>query len=146
MYHRGVVPTDTRDSLHRERFHQYSPEQVYYWPDDVNDFDHWNYASIYDAQNWFSDHIGIGWRNGVRLVDAATTNADDGVRGTRLAALTDGVMTFNKSLLDITDALQTYAATHIFGVIAPGPPVYYKYTTLRAATMRRKRRVTASHT
>ncbi|KDO20423.1 hypothetical protein SPRG_14361 [Saprolegnia parasitica CBS 223.65] len=64
MYHRGVVPTDTRDSLHRERFHQYSPEQVYYWPDDVNDFDHWNYASIYDAQNWFSDHIGIGWRNG----------------------------------------------------------------------------------
>ncbi|EQC28493.1 hypothetical protein SDRG_13821 [Saprolegnia diclina VS20] len=72
----------------------------------------------------------------VHLVDAATTIADDGVRVThfarmfrlaRFAALTGGVMSFNMSFLDAADALQTYAATHIFGVIVPAPPVYKYY-------------------
>ncbi|OQR88717.1 glycoprotein-N-acetylgalactosamine 3-beta-galactosyltransferase [Thraustotheca clavata] len=64
MFHYGIIPSDTRDEFQRERFHQYSPEQVYYWPFDENDYDHYNYNSIYDAQNWFSDHVGIGWKNG----------------------------------------------------------------------------------
>ncbi|OQR80823.1 glycoprotein-N-acetylgalactosamine 3-beta-galactosyltransferase [Achlya hypogyna] len=64
MLAHGVTPRDTRDAFQRERFHQYSPEQVYYWPDDEDDYDHSRYESIYHAQNWFSDHIGIGWSNG----------------------------------------------------------------------------------
>ncbi|ETV73602.1 hypothetical protein H257_11720 [Aphanomyces astaci] len=55
MLHLQVVPQDTRDGVGRERFHQYSPEQVYYWPNDTD---------VLDRQNWHSDHVGIGWKNG----------------------------------------------------------------------------------
>ncbi|KAH9094057.1 hypothetical protein Ae201684P_016673 [Aphanomyces euteiches] len=64
MYHDQVVPADTRDEYDRERFHQYSPEQVYFWPQDEHAYDHARHKSIYEVQNWFSDHYGIGWKNG----------------------------------------------------------------------------------
>ncbi|RHY32780.1 hypothetical protein DYB32_002250 [Aphanomyces invadans] len=64
MLHEHVAPRDTRDRHGRERFHQYSPEQVYFWPDDPDDYDHTMFDSIWDAQNWYSDHVGIGWKNG----------------------------------------------------------------------------------
>ncbi|ETV65225.1 hypothetical protein H257_18000 [Aphanomyces astaci] len=60
----GVVPVDTRDSAHRERFHQYSPARIYHEDHNPDAFDHDLYPSIEYENNWFSDHGGgIGWQN-----------------------------------------------------------------------------------
>ena len=64
MRHVGVSLLDTRDSEKRERFHQYDPEEVYTKPHDEEAFDHKTFTSIYQENNWFSDHKGIGWQNG----------------------------------------------------------------------------------
>lgn len=64
MYHLGVTPVDTRDSKQRERFHQYDPDELYSKPYDENAYDHNIFSSIYQENNWFSDHYGIGWKNG----------------------------------------------------------------------------------
>ncbi|OQR86452.1 glycoprotein-N-acetylgalactosamine 3-beta-galactosyltransferase [Achlya hypogyna] len=64
MRHHGIEPVDTRDAQRRERFHQYSPERIYFEPHDPEAFDHTVYTSIYQENNWFSDHFGIGWQNG----------------------------------------------------------------------------------
>ncbi|DBA03163.1 TPA: LOW QUALITY PROTEIN: hypothetical protein N0F65_003883 [Lagenidium giganteum] len=64
MRQHGVFPHDTRDSQQRERFHQYDPKDLYFQPHDENDFNHEVYDSIYEENNWFSDHYGIGWKNG----------------------------------------------------------------------------------
>lgn len=60
----GVVPFDTRDSEKRERVHQYSPKRVFHMPYEPEAYDHAVHLSIYQESNWFSDHRGIGWRNG----------------------------------------------------------------------------------
>lgn len=60
----NVSPSDTRDELGRERFHQYDPEMLYFAPHDEKAFDHSIRSSIYEEANWFSDHYGIGWKNG----------------------------------------------------------------------------------
>ncbi|EGZ22312.1 hypothetical protein PHYSODRAFT_557956 [Phytophthora sojae] len=64
MRHYGVVPLDTRDEEKRERFHQYDPNDLYTRPHDENAYDHKLFTSIYQENNWFSDHNGIGWQNG----------------------------------------------------------------------------------
>ncbi|KAL4171557.1 hypothetical protein KRP22_009649 [Phytophthora ramorum] len=64
MHHLGVTPLDTRDSEKRERFHQYDPDDLYSRPHDENAYDHKIFSSIYQENNWFSDHKGIGWQNG----------------------------------------------------------------------------------
>nr|AIG55580.1 secreted protein [Thraustotheca clavata] len=64
MRYHGIVPLDTRDSQGRERFHQYSPERIFFESHDEEAYDHDIYQSIYQENNWFSDHFGIGWHNG----------------------------------------------------------------------------------
>ncbi|KAL3670370.1 hypothetical protein V7S43_004679 [Phytophthora oleae] len=64
MRHLGVIPLDTRDAEKRERFHQYDPNDLYTRPYDVEAYDHNLFTSIYQENNWFSDHHGIGWQNG----------------------------------------------------------------------------------
>lgn len=64
MREHGVFPHDTRDEQLRERFHQYDPKEVYFHAHDENDFNHEVFQSIYDENTWFSDHQGIGWKNG----------------------------------------------------------------------------------
>ncbi|RLN78493.1 hypothetical protein BBJ28_00006392 [Nothophytophthora sp. Chile5] len=64
MYHLGVTPVDTRDDQQRERFHQYDPDDLYSRPHDENAYDHQLFSSIYQENNWFSDHYGFGWKNG----------------------------------------------------------------------------------
>uniref|UniRef100_M4BCH0 N-acetylgalactosaminide beta-1,3-galactosyltransferase n=1 Tax=Hyaloperonospora arabidopsidis (strain Emoy2) TaxID=559515 RepID=M4BCH0_HYAAE len=64
MWHLGVTLLDTRDSEKRERFHQYDPMDVYTKPHDEEAYDHKIFTSIYQENNWFSDHNGIGWQNG----------------------------------------------------------------------------------
>jgi glycoprotein-N-acetylgalactosamine 3-beta-galactosyltransferase len=64
MRHLGVTPLDTRDSEKRERFHQYDPNDLFTRPYDENAYDHKIFSSIYQENNWFSDHYGIGWQNG----------------------------------------------------------------------------------
>lgn len=64
MRHHGVLPLDTRDELQRERFHQYDAEELYFKPYDEEAYDHRLFSSIYDENNWFSDHNGLGWKNG----------------------------------------------------------------------------------
>lgn len=64
MRHHGVLPIDTRDELQRERFHQYEPADLYFKPYDEEGYDHALFSSIYEENNWFSDHNGIGWKNG----------------------------------------------------------------------------------
>lgn len=66
MRHHGVVPRDTRDEQQRERFHQYDPNDLFFKPHDDTAFDHGLFTSIYQENNWFSDHFGIGWQNGDR--------------------------------------------------------------------------------
>ncbi|KAI9992947.1 hypothetical protein PInf_014889 [Phytophthora infestans] len=60
----GVIPLDTRDKEKRERFHQYDPNDLYTRPYDEEAYDHKLFSSIYQENNWFSDHFGIGWQNG----------------------------------------------------------------------------------
>ncbi|KAG1713291.1 hypothetical protein DVH05_001011 [Phytophthora capsici] len=64
MRHLGVIPLDTRDAEKRERFHQYDPNDLYTRPYDLEAYDHNLFTSIYQENNWFSDHNGIGWQNG----------------------------------------------------------------------------------
>ncbi|GAB9473522.1 Glycoprotein-n-acetylgalactosamine 3-beta-galactosyltransferase [Globisporangium polare] len=64
MRHHGVFPHDTRDAEQRERFHQYDPNDLFFKPHDETAFDHNVFSSIYQENNWFSDHFGIGWQNG----------------------------------------------------------------------------------
>ena len=64
MWHFGVTPLDTRDEEKRERFHQYDPNDVYTRSHDEEAYDHKVFTSIYQENNWFSDHNGIGWQNG----------------------------------------------------------------------------------
>lgn len=64
MHKHGVIPRETRDEQMRERFHQYDPADVYYHPYDENDYDHSIFKSIFQENNWFSDHKGLGWKNG----------------------------------------------------------------------------------
>ncbi|TMW55161.1 hypothetical protein Poli38472_013923 [Pythium oligandrum] len=64
MWHHNVTPVDTRDAQERERFHQYDPVDLYFKPHDENAFDHNIYSTIYEENNWFSDHYNIGWKNG----------------------------------------------------------------------------------
>ncbi|KAI9912910.1 hypothetical protein PsorP6_006352 [Peronosclerospora sorghi] len=64
MWHLGVTPVDTRDDRARERFHQYNPRTLYTKPHDANAYDHKLFTSIYQENNWFTDHYGIGWQNG----------------------------------------------------------------------------------
>jgi glycoprotein-N-acetylgalactosamine 3-beta-galactosyltransferase len=63
MYFEHVVPSDTRDQEKRERFHQYSPAKVYWEEHDETRFNHQVYQSIYQENNFFSDHAHDGWRN-----------------------------------------------------------------------------------
>lgn len=64
MFFKNIIPYDTRDAYKRERFHQYSPQQVYHQPHDDQDYNREVYPSIYYENNWFSDHNGLGWKNG----------------------------------------------------------------------------------
>lgn len=64
MRHHGVFPRDTRDAEQRERFHQYDPNDLFFKPHDEAAYDHEIFSSIYQENNWFSDHFGIGWKNG----------------------------------------------------------------------------------
>lgn len=64
MRHFGIIPLDTRDEEKRERFHQYDPHELYTRLHDEDAFDHKLFTSIYQENNWFSDHNGIGWQNG----------------------------------------------------------------------------------
>ncbi|CAH0486670.1 unnamed protein product [Peronospora farinosa] len=64
MRHFGVIPLDTRDEEKRERFHQYDPNDVYTRSHDEEAYNHKIFTSIYQENNWFSDHNGIGWQNG----------------------------------------------------------------------------------
>lgn len=64
MRHHGVLPADTRDEQQRERFHQYEPEELFFKPYNEEAYDHKLFSSIYEENNWFSDHTGIGWKNG----------------------------------------------------------------------------------
>jgi glycoprotein-N-acetylgalactosamine 3-beta-galactosyltransferase len=64
MRKHGIFPRDTRDDRQRERFHQYTPTDLFFKQHDENAYDHKMFKSIYDENNWFSDHYGIGWKNG----------------------------------------------------------------------------------
>ncbi|CAH0474185.1 unnamed protein product [Peronospora belbahrii] len=64
MWHLGITPLDTRDHEKRERFHQYDPNVLYTRSHDEEAYDHKLFSSIYQENNWFSDHNGIGWQNG----------------------------------------------------------------------------------
>jgi glycoprotein-N-acetylgalactosamine 3-beta-galactosyltransferase len=64
MLHHNVTPIDTRDDRQRERFHQYNTSMLYHTAHDDQAYDHAIYETIYEENNWFSDHNGIGWKNG----------------------------------------------------------------------------------
>ena len=64
MWFHDVVPRDTRDSKQRERFHQYNAIELYFKQPDEEAYDHAIFESIYEENNWYSDHFGIGWKTG----------------------------------------------------------------------------------